>query len=65
MPAQISKALLVSLLLSGVPSSGSHLHATKSGFDLVDKAGNIRKPPNYRDLYQSFGAYTVLDGKGG
>src|SRR5262245_54208120 len=65
MPAQISKALFISLVLTGAPSSESRPHAAKSGFDLVDKAGNIRKPPNYRDLYQSFGSYTVIDPKGG
>ena len=35
-----------------------------NGFDLVDKNGNIRKPANVRDTYQSLGAYTVLDPKG-
>ena len=34
------------------------------GFNLVDKAGNLRKPVDYRDLYQMIGAYTVLDPKG-
>ena len=34
------------------------------GFNLVDKAGNIRKPVDYRDLLQLIGAYTVLDPKG-
>jgi hypothetical protein len=32
-----------------------------NGFDLVDKSGNIRKPANVRDSYQSLGAYLVLD----
>jgi len=34
------------------------------GFKLVDKTGNIRKPDDYRDLYQMLGAYLVLDPKG-
>jgi hypothetical protein len=34
------------------------------GFKLVDNAGNIRKPNDYRDLYQMLGAYMVLDPKG-
>jgi hypothetical protein len=40
--------------------------STKSfnGFDLVDKSGNLRKPADYRDLYQFLGTYTVLDPKG-
>ena len=33
------------------------------GFQFVDKAGNIRKPTNVRDTYQSLGAFTVLDPK--
>src|SRR5262249_19328098 len=36
-----------------------------SGFDLVDKARNIRKPADVRDLYQLLGTYTVeLNPKG-
>ena len=35
-----------------------------NGFDLVDKSGNIRKPANVRDSYQSLGAYVVLDPRG-
>jgi hypothetical protein len=33
------------------------------GFQFVDNAGNIRKPTNVRDTYQSLGAFTVLDPK--
>jgi hypothetical protein len=35
------------------------------GFALVDKSGNIEKPADYRDLYQTLGTYFVLDPKGG
>jgi hypothetical protein len=35
-----------------------------NGFQLVDKAGNIRKPMDVRDTYQSLGAFTVIDPKG-
>ena len=35
-----------------------------NGFDLVDNAGNIAKPKDYRDKYQALGTYTVLDPKG-
>ena len=35
-----------------------------NGLGLVDKAGNIRKPSDYRDHYQALGTYTVLDPKG-
>jgi hypothetical protein len=34
------------------------------GFRLVDKTGNITKPPDYRDTYQMLGSWTVLDPKG-
>jgi hypothetical protein len=59
MLVQIYKVAFVLLLLGAAPPSASKARGFKSGFDLVDKAGNIRKPPNYRDLYQSFGSYTV------
>jgi hypothetical protein len=34
------------------------------GFKLVDTTGNIRRPDDYRDLYQMLGVYMVLDPKG-
>jgi len=34
------------------------------GFKLVDKTGNIAKPPDYRDQYEMLGSWTVLDPKG-
>jgi len=55
----ISRALLSSVLLAATPQPSSSARGAQSGFDLVDKSGNIRKPPNYRELYQSFGSYTV------
>ena len=33
-------------------------------FSLVDKAGNIAKPADYRDKYQALGTYFVLDPAG-
>jgi len=53
--------VLVILILAGnqpVKSQGSN---SFNGFDLVDKAGNIRKPADVRDLYQLFGSYAVAD----
>src|SRR5262245_23823713 len=35
-----------------------------NGFELVDKTGNIRKPEGFRDHYQLFGTWAVLDPKG-
>jgi hypothetical protein len=34
------------------------------GFKFVDKDGNIRKPPDYRDIFLMLGSWTVLDPKG-
>ena len=34
-----------------------------NGFNLVDKTGNIRKPADYRECYQTPGTYTVLESK--
>ena len=34
-----------------------------NGFNLVDKRGNIRKPADYREDYQTPGTYTVLEPK--
>ena len=35
-----------------------------NGFQFVDKAGNISKPPNVRDTYQALGTYAVLNPTG-
>lgn len=57
--------LIMSLTASGIVyEAAAHNRNTIDGFKLVDKAGNIRKPVDYRDLYQVLGAYTVLDPKG-
>ena len=46
------------------PSLKPRIHLI-DGFALFDKSGNIRKPTDYRDLYQTLGTYFVLDPKGG
>jgi hypothetical protein len=51
--------MIVSAVLVEGQSRGSF-----NGFQLVDKAGNIRKPADVRDTYQSWGAFAVLDPKG-
>jgi len=64
MPGRIAFVLLT-LALFGSGLEQMKLSTTSfKGFDLVDKAGNIRKPAQYRDLYQFLGTYTVLDPKG-
>jgi len=51
------------LVLTGHQPINSQTAGNHKGFDLVDKTGNIRKPADYRDLYQLLGTYTVLDPK--
>jgi hypothetical protein len=56
-------ALTIALL------TGSIAVAVRGGtpydnLDLVDAAGHIRKPADYRDRYQALGVYTVLDPSG-
>lgn len=34
-----------------------------NGYDLVDKTGNIRKPADFRDLYEILGTFVVLSPK--
>lgn len=56
-------------LVSSQKNSGSQKAASSrtpsfNGYELVDQAGNIRKPADYRDHYQSLGTWAVLDPKG-
>src|SRR5919204_4153124 len=49
-------AVVIALSYHEVKSQGA---TSFSGFDLVDKTGNIRKPADYRDLYQALGTFAV------
>src|SRR5215467_16270293 len=51
-------------MLAGYGEVRSQSKSGPNGFALVDKNGNISKPADVRDTYQSLGAYTVLDPKG-
>ena len=53
--------LLTFILLSEQQQPKSQSNNSYNGFDLVDKAGNIRKPIGYRDNYQILGTFTVRD----
>jgi hypothetical protein len=65
MKSRIALAAAAFAILTGAATRlQSRDHGAPSGFDLVDKAGNIRIPPGYRDLYQALGTYAVLDPKG-
>ena len=60
-------ALTLTLLTSALCVSSQSATGTEpqnNRLDLVDDAGHIRKPRDYRDRYQVLGAYTVLNPKG-
>ena len=56
--------VVLAILVLGQPAKPQAKNSF-DGFALVDKSGNIRKPTDYRDLYQTLGTYFVLDPKGG
>jgi hypothetical protein len=56
-----SVILLALIILAGYQQVKSQTSSTYNGFDLVDKTGNIRKPTDFRDLYQALGVYTPVD----
>ena len=61
MTGRIAFAILALALLGGHQQLKPASNETFNGFDLVDKTGNIRKPANVRDFYQSLGVYTPVD----
>lgn len=60
----IQKRYLI-LILALITLAGyqvqSQSNSSSNGFDLVDKAGIIRKPADYRDRYQALGVFSVAD----
>ena len=56
-----SVVLLALIVLVGYQQVKPQTSNAPNGFDLVNKAGNIRKPADYRTRYESLGTYTVLD----
>ena len=61
MTFRISMVVLALLVLAGYQQVKSQSNSSYSGWDLVDKAGNIRKPADYRDRYQALGTFSVVD----
>src|SRR5215468_9604945 len=67
MTGRIASLILALVLLIGQPPVRSQQpvysqrKGSFNGYDLVDKAGNIRKPADFRDLYQILGVYTPVD----
>ena len=58
---RFSIVVLAFLILAGYEEVKPQPQNHYGGFDLVDKAGNIRKPSDYRDRYQALGTYAVVD----
>ena len=63
MPRRISFVIfiLALILLVGNPPVNSQKTNSFNGYEFVDKTGNIRKPTDFRDLYQELGVYTPVD----
>ena len=64
MTGRIAFAILTLAFFGGGYEQLKPSTETFNGFSLVDKTGNISKPSDVRDLYQSLGTYLVLDPKG-
>jgi len=64
MTSRISFVILTLVIFAGYQLVKSQRTDSFNGFELVDKAGNIRKPADYRDHYQTLGTWMVLDPKG-
>jgi hypothetical protein len=62
--ARVAIAVTALLSMIGIQRTKAQGKESSDGFRLVDQAGNISKPDDYRDRYQMLGAYTVLDAKG-
>jgi hypothetical protein len=60
MRALISVVILAVVIVLSYHEVKSQGATSFSGFDLVDKTGNIRKPDGYRDRYQILGTFTVF-----
>ena len=52
---KLSIIVLVLLLVAGYDGDKPKSQNAYSGFDLVDKTGNIRKPNDFRERYQALG----------
>jgi len=61
--AVLAVLVLTLLILAGNRPVKSQSKSSFTGFDLVDKTGDIRKPQDTRDLYQLLGTYLVADSK--
>jgi Cytochrome P460 len=58
---RIASLIVALVVLTGQQPVRSQSKGSANGFDLVDNTGNIRKPADFRDLYQELGVYTPVD----
>ena len=58
---RIASLIVALVVLTGQQTLRSKSKGIANGFDLVDNTGNIRKPADFRDLYQELGVYTPVD----
>lgn len=58
---RIASLIVAIVVLTSQQPARSQSMGSANGFDLVDKTGNIRKPADFRDLYQELGVYTPVD----
>ncbi|HJP92806.1 MAG TPA: cytochrome P460 family protein [Pyrinomonadaceae bacterium] len=56
--------LILALIVLASYTVQSQSNSGSNGFDLVDKAGIIRKPADYRDRFQALGMWSVADANG-
>src|ERR1700740_2728770 len=61
MSVRIASLITALVFLTGQQPLRSQSKGSANGFYLVDKMGNIRKPADFRDLYQALGVYTPVD----
>lgn len=66
-PILLSALLLLALCACSAKHgpAAPQSRSSHDGFELVDKAGNIRKPSDFRASYQALGTFTVLNPPGG
>jgi hypothetical protein len=61
MTSRILIPALALFVVTGSQARRSGADAQYDGFQFVDAAGNIRKPPDYRDRYRILGTFMVLN----
>jgi len=61
---RVGSLVFALLMLAAYQQNKPQGNINYSGLDLVDKMGNILKPPDYRDCYQALGTFFVRDPTG-